>query len=148
MRLIALGVVVLLASLQMGAQATPTPDDKSRSVMHLENAWNQAVAMHDEGALKGMLAETFVFTDNDGRFMDRDQWLKRGRIETKDNRGPANITQTAHAYGDVVVVTGSILDKTRINGENVDVRSRFTDTWIFQNRRWECVAGQLTLAPH
>jgi ketosteroid isomerase-like protein len=136
---------MLLASLQMGAQEAQTTDDKSHDVINLENAWNQAVAMHDERALKGLLAATFVVTDKDGRFMDRDQWLRRVRIETKDNRGPASIKETAHVYGDVVVVTGTLIDKMIIKGENVDRHSRFTDTWIFQNERWECVVSQITL---
>jgi ketosteroid isomerase-like protein len=140
-----LTAVLLLASMPMGAQAAPTAADKSQTVLNLENAWNQAVAMHDKGALRGLLAETFVVTDSDGRFMDRDQWLGRARSETTDKRGPANITQTTHVYGDVVVVTGIILDKTRIKGKITDRRSRFTDTWIFQNDRWECIASQITV---
>jgi hypothetical protein len=117
MRSIGLTGLVLLASLQVGAQVSQTAEDKSHDVINLENAWNQAVAVHDERALKELLATTFVVTDNDGRFMDRDQWLRRVRIETKDNRGPATITQTAHVYGDVVVVTGTLLDNENQRGE-------------------------------
>jgi Domain of unknown function (DUF4440) len=142
---IALTGLVLLASLQMGAQKAQTADDKSHEVVTLENAWNQAVAMHDESALKGLLSATFVFTDYDGRFMDRDQWLKRVRIETKDNRGLATMTQATYVYGDTIVVTGTLVDKMRIKGEKVDRHSRFTDTWISQNGHWECVASQITL---
>jgi ketosteroid isomerase-like protein len=148
-RFIALGGLILAVSLQMNAQAGQTDADRSQSVINLENAWNQAVGTHDENALKGLLAETFVVTDSDGRLMDREQWLKRVLSETKNNGGrPVGLTQTTHVYGDVVVVTGVILDKTRIKGESVDRRSRFTDTWIFRNSQWECVAGQITLAAH
>jgi ketosteroid isomerase-like protein len=129
----------------MAAQAVRTADDKSHSVINLENAWNQAVAGHDESALKSLLAETFVLTDSDGRFMDRDEWLKRVRSETKDKRGPASITQTARVYGDTVIVTGILVDKLRIKGQNVDRRRRFMDAWVFQNGHWECVASQITL---
>jgi ketosteroid isomerase-like protein len=149
MRCITLAGLILLAFLQMTAQPAQTDADKSQSVINLENAWNQAVATHDESALKGLLADTFVVTDSDGRFMDRGEWLKRVLSETKNNGGrPVGLTQATHVYGDVVIVTGVILDKTRIKGENVDRRSRFTDTWIFRNSQWECVAGQITLAAH
>jgi hypothetical protein len=40
MRLIALSSVMLLASLQIGAQEAQTTDDKSHEVINLENAWN------------------------------------------------------------------------------------------------------------
>jgi hypothetical protein len=58
MRFIALTGLVLLASLQVEAQVAQTADDKSHEVSNVENAWNQALAMHDEAALKGMLAVT------------------------------------------------------------------------------------------
>jgi hypothetical protein len=44
MRFITLGVVVLLACLQIGAQEAKTADDKSHDVINLENAWNHAEA--------------------------------------------------------------------------------------------------------
>jgi hypothetical protein len=45
MRLMVLGRVMLLASLQMGAQGAQTVDDKSHDGISLENAWNQAVTV-------------------------------------------------------------------------------------------------------
>jgi hypothetical protein len=95
-RLIALGGVLLLAVLLMGAQAAQTAADKSQSVINLENAWNQAEARHDGGALKLLLAETFVYTDYDGSLMDRDQWLRRVQSEAKDYQS------LVRAYGDTV----------------------------------------------
>src|ERR1700727_2549152 len=101
MRCITLAGVILLAFLRMTAQPAQTDADKSQSVINLENAWNQAVATHDENALKGVLADTFVVTDSDGRFMDRGEWLKRVLGETKNNGGrPVGLTQATHVYGD------------------------------------------------
>ena len=144
-RLIALGGVLLLGVLLMGAQAAKTAADKSQSVINLENAWNQAEARHDGDALKLLLAETFVYTDYDGSLMDRDQWLRKVQSEAKDYQSLANVAQTPRAYGDTVVVIGIYLEKLKIKGKKVDRRIRFTDTWIFQNSRWECVASQSTL---
>ena len=48
-------------------------------------------------------------------------------------------------YGDAVVVIGIYLEKMKIKGKDADRRVRFTDTWIFQNSHWECVASQSTL---
>jgi len=129
----------------MGADAIKTDADKSQSVISLENAWNQAEARHDWVALKLLLAETFVYTDYDGVLMDRDQWLKKVGSAAKDYRTLANVVQAARVYGDTVVVTGIYLEQMKIRGKNVDRRSRFTDTWIFQNSHWECVASQSTL---
>jgi hypothetical protein len=134
--------VVFLAT---GAQTGKTAADKSQSVINLENAWNQAEVRHDGDALKLLLAATFTYTDYDGSFMERDEWLKKVQGESKDYREMANVAQTAHAYGDTVVVTGIYVEKLKIKGKNVDRRVRFTDTWIFENGHWECVASQSTL---
>jgi hypothetical protein len=77
--------------------------------------------------------------------MDRDQWLRRVQSLGKNYRHLSNIEQNARAYGDAVVVIGVYLEKLKIKGKDADRRVRFTDTWIFQNSHWECVASQSTL---
>jgi hypothetical protein len=144
-RLIALAGVLLLSFLLLGVQAAKTADDKSQAVINLENAWNYAEERHDGDALRLLLAETFVYTDYDGTIMDRDQWLRKVQSLAKDYRHLSNVEQNARAYGDAVVVIGVYLEKMKIKGKDADRRVRFTDTWIFQNSRWECVASQSTL---
>jgi Domain of unknown function (DUF4440) len=144
-RLIAVARVLLLAFLLMGAQAGKTSDEKSEAVINLENAWNYAEERHDGNALRLLLAETFVYTDYDGTIMGRDQWLRKVQSLAKDYRHLSNVEQNARAYGDAVVVIGVYLEKMKIKGKDVDRRVRFTDTWIFQNSHWECVASQSTL---
>src|ERR1700687_2563587 len=136
-RFIALGCIPLLAFLAMGVGDAETAADKAQAVINLENAWNYAEERHDGDALKLLLAETFVYTDYDGTIMDRDQWLRKVQSRAKDYRHLSNVVQTARAYGDAVVVIGIYLEKMTIKGKNVDRRSRFTDTWIFQNGHWE-----------
>jgi len=145
-RLIAFGGLILAASLQMGAQAAQNDADKTRSVMSLENAWNQAEKLRDVGALELLLAKTFIDTDDDGSSMNRDEWLRKVG-SAKDYESLTNVEQAAQVYGNTVVVTGLYVEKMRTKGKNVQQRGRFTDTWIFQNNRWECVASQSTLAP-
>jgi hypothetical protein len=144
-RLIASAGVLLLAFLLMGVQVAKTADDKSQTVINLENAWNYAEERHDGDALRLLLAETFVYTDYDGTIMDRDQWLRKVQSLAKDYRHLSNVEQNAQVYGDAVVVIGIYLEKMKIKGKDADRRVRFTDTWIFQNSHWECVASQSTL---
>ncbi len=77
--------------------------------------------------------------------MDRDQWLRKVESLAKDYRHLSNVEQNARAYGDAVVVIGVYLEENDDQGKDVDRRVRFTDTWIFQNSHWECVASQSTL---
>jgi hypothetical protein len=143
--LIAWAGALLLVFLSTMAQAAKPDADKLRSVLSLENAWNQAESRHDGDALKLLLADDFAYTDYDGSFMNRDQWLKKVEGGEKNYRALANVVQNARSYGDTVVVTGIYVEKLTIKGKEVDRNSGFTDTWIFQNGHWECVASQSTL---
>jgi hypothetical protein len=111
MRLMALTSVLVLAYLQMGAQAAQTDADKSQRVLNLENVWNRAEALHDGTALKLLLAHTFLYTDYDGRAMDRDEWLRKVENPTRVYRALLNVAQNAQVYGNSVVVTGVYLEK-------------------------------------
>ena len=129
----------------MRAAAAETAADKAQAVINLENAWNFAEERHDGNALRLLLADTFVYTDYDGTILDRDQWLRKVQSLAKEYRHLSNVEQNARAYGDAVVVIGVYVEKMKIKGKDVDRRVRFTDTWIFHNSRWECVASQSTL---
>jgi hypothetical protein len=142
---IALTGLLLLEFLQVGTQSTQTTADKSQAVLSLENAWNQAERLQDVRALKVLLAETFIRTDYDGTFMDRDGFLRRIQSTAKNYQALRNVGMKTYVYRDVVVVNGIFVEKLTIKGKNVEHSSRFTDTWISQNGHWECVASQYTL---
>ncbi len=73
------------------------------------------------------------------------KWLRKVQSPAKDYRNLSNVEQNARVYGDAAVVIGVYLEKMKIKGKDADHRVRFTDTWIFQNGHWECVASQSTL---
>src|ERR1700722_13222567 len=76
--------VLFLAFLSTIALAAKPDAEKSRSVLALENAWNQAESRHDGQALKLLLADDFVYTDYDGAFMNRAEWLRKVDGEGKN----------------------------------------------------------------
>ena len=137
--------VLVLAFLSTIALAAESNAEKSRSVLALENAWNQAESRHDGQALKLLLADDFVYTDYDGAFMSLAQWLSKVDSEARNYKMLTNVVQNARVYGDTVVVTGIYVEKFTFKGKEVDRSSRFTDTWVFQSGHWACVASQSTL---
>jgi hypothetical protein len=80
-----LGCVLLVAMcVAAAAQSGSMAGDESARVLSLENAWNQAEVTHDAEALSTLLAETLDFTDDDGRFMNKSQWLAHeGLVEDR-----------------------------------------------------------------
>jgi hypothetical protein len=65
-----------LAGSLAAAQNLPESSQKNESLLvALENAWNQAQLHHDSKALDGLVADTFISTDNDGTFTTKGQFL-------------------------------------------------------------------------
>ena len=143
-------VIVCLLVLAIGAtlqgQTLMTDNAEAARLLALENAWNQAELKHDARALDLLLAETFVYTDSDGSFLNRTRWLAHVRHGDDHYALLANENQTARVYGETAVVTGIYREEGRFgDNRNVVRRGRFTDTWIKQNGAWRCVASQATL---
>lgn len=61
------------------AQSSGAPHGNESLLIALENAWNQAQLHHDSKALDGLVADTFVSTDNDGTFQTKAQFLADNR---------------------------------------------------------------------
>jgi ketosteroid isomerase-like protein len=141
-----IGCILLVAvCLPIAAQRENVAGDESTRVLSLENAWNQAEVKHDARALSLLLAETFEFTDDDGHFMNKSQWLAHIRNGVDHYEQLGNSGMAVHLYGNVAVATGIYQDKIREKGKVVSRSGRFTDIWIKQNGEWKCVASQATL---
>ncbi len=136
-----LAVLLLSSELQLFAQTSDTV-----RVLALENAWNEAESHKDVKALAALLAPTFVYTDADGAFSDRTQFLAGIRDVTSTQI--VNEGMKADSYGETIVVTGAYREQGTDNGKPYLLRGRFTDTWIHQNGQWLCVASQETLIAH
>ena len=135
-------VILLFSSqLQLFAQTSDTV-----RVLSLENAWNEAESHTDLKALTGLLAPTFAYTDADGTFMDKSQFLSS--VRAAGSSQIVNDGMKAESYGNVIVVTGSYREQGMEKGKPYTRRGRFTDTWVQQNGQWLCVASQETLIAH
>lgn len=121
-------------------------DSGKARVLALENAWNEAEGHRDVNALAVLLAPTFAYTDADGAFMDKQQFL--AGIRTSGSSQIVNEGMKAESYGNVIIVTGSYKEQGSENGKSFNHRGRFTDTWVEKDGQWLCVASQETLIVH
>ena len=139
-------VVLVLLSLLIGrAQDTSKAEaDKSRVLM-LEKAWNQAEQSNDAHALDGLLARSFAYTDSDGEFMNKEQFLKSIITTNYHPDQIVNESMNAWAHDRAVIVTGTYREKGTQKGKPYAHRGRFTDTWVEENGSWFCAASQETL---
>jgi ketosteroid isomerase-like protein len=136
---------VLLSSLLMaGAQTNDVATDASKLIA-LENAWNQAQLHHDAKALNNLVSDTFVYTDYDGTVMNKAQFL--ADLKDPDYRASliANEEARVISYPNVAIVIGTYHTKGIYKRQPFEHYGRFTDTWIYQNNKWQCVASHTNL---
>jgi len=136
---------VMVACTLMGQ--TRTAADAAR-ILSLENAWNGAEVNHDVRSLDLLIADTFVYTDEDGAFLNKSEWLAEIRNQVDQYEQLANSGVTVIIYENAAVVTGEYKERIKIKGKMVLRSGRFTDTWVRRNGEWKCVASQATLIDH
>jgi ketosteroid isomerase-like protein len=143
-------MVMLLAAIcvSVAAQSTADVEAERTRILALENAWNLAEEHKDVKALDGLLARTMVYIDYDGSFMDKAQFIASVKAPSLHPEQIVNESMTAHVYGDSAIVTGIYREKGVAAGKPYLRRGRFTDTWVYQNSTWVCVASQSTLISH
>jgi ketosteroid isomerase-like protein len=144
---VAFGSLALIASLPLARQLdTKTSADENR-ILILENAWNSAEQQKNTKALDDLLSDSLAYTDYDGTFMNKSEFLASISSPSLHPEQIVNESVTVHAYGTSAVVTGIYREKGTANGHPYSRRGRFTDTWVSENGIWQCVASQSTLIP-
>src|SRR4029077_1304637 len=120
---------------------TSSPRGNESLLIALENAWNQAQLHHDSKALDGLVAGTFISTDNDGTFMTKAQFLADNRDLSYAPSLMTNSDERIFLYDNAAVVAGVYHAKGLNKGKPFDHYGRFTDTWVYLNGKWLCVAS-------
>jgi len=111
----------------------------------MEHLWNEAQLNHDSRALDGLIGANFINTEYDGEVSDKAKFL----ADIKDPQfKPTNLTiqdLKVNMYGDSAVVAGIYHTKGTYQGKPYEHFGRFTDTWVFTEGRWQCVASHTSL---
>ncbi len=113
--------------------------------MVLERLWNEAQVNRDSAALDALVSSRFVNTEWDGEISDKQKFL----ADIKDPRfkpAQANIQALKmNFFGETAVVTGIYHTQGTYQGKSYDHVGRFTDTWVFDQGKWQCVASHTSL---
>jgi ketosteroid isomerase-like protein len=132
--------------------SAPLAQDKSASadeiqIKQLERAWNQAEAKQEVKEVSSFLADTLVYTDYDGSFMNKSEYMKWVVSPGQKADHIYDEGLSVQVYGSAAVATGIYRETGTNKGKPYVIRSRFTDTWIKRDGVWLCVASQSTLIP-
>jgi ketosteroid isomerase-like protein len=139
-------IAILLLVLGWLAQAAAQQSDpRERTLIVLEHLWNEAQVNRDSASLDALVAGRFTDTEWDGEVSDKTKFLADIR-DPLFRPASANIQDLkVNFFGDTAVVIGIYHTKGTYQGKSYDHVGRFTDTWIFENGRWQCVASHTSL---
>jgi hypothetical protein len=126
--------------------AAPCPAGQNKdggALVHIEQTWASALEKNDAATLGCLLAEEFQDVDPQGNISDRVTTLAKAA----DHRPTHNeLTElTPRVYGDFGYIRG-LATATDAQGKIV-AKVRFTDVYIYRDRRWQAVAGQESMLP-
>lgn len=138
-----LGAALFLAAWPLAAQAQEHADQSK--ILALENVWNLAIVHKDVRALDQLLAANFAGTDFDSTLMNKGQFIAAISDKNYHPQQMVNETVNVHLHSNAAVVTGVYREKGTENAKPYDLRARFTDTWVFENGEWRCVASHSSL---
>jgi len=121
-----------------------------KEVRKLEREWLDAYEQHDAAAMNRIVAADFTITYSNGAVHTKADIMKM----IGSPRPPAAPSFTfstedvqARVEGDKVILTGRVLQKGERNGQPMIMQSRYTDTYMKREGRWQVVASQLTRIP-
>jgi ketosteroid isomerase-like protein len=134
----------LLAICSLGATAQQA-DPREGKLLVLERLWNEAQVSRDAAALELLLSNRFVNTEYDGEVSDKQRFL----ADIKDPLYKPTLATVQDVkinfFGDTAVVTGEYHIQGTYRGKPYDHVGRFTDTWVIDTGRWQCVASHTSL---
>ena len=147
MKLLALSTVLMFALYPAPASQEKAVSADEIQIRQLERAWNQAEMKQEIGAVDNLVADTLAYTDYDGTFMHKKEYMKW--IVEPDQKADHLFDEgmNVQVYGNAAVVTGIYRESGTNKGKPYTIRSRYTDTWIKRNNTWLCVASHSTLIP-
>ena len=126
---------------RLSAQSAETES----KLLILEHMWNEAQVNRDAKALQELVSDRFVDTEYDGDVSDKEKFLADIH-DPQYKLSVMNIDDVkVRLFHDAAVVTGSYRMKGTYQGKPYDHAGRFTDTWFFENGRWQCVASHSSL---
>ncbi len=138
------GCVLLSGFLLAWAPQNSATAEQSKLIA-LENAWNQAQVHHDAKAVNNLVSDGFIYTDYDGTVMNKADFLKD--LKDPDYRASlvANEGVRVISYLNAAIVVGTYHSKGTYKRQPFEHYGRFTDTWLYLDSKWQCVASHTNL---
>jgi ketosteroid isomerase-like protein len=113
-----------------------------QALLETERRWAEALKSRDQQAISRMLADNFIFTDENGKVYDKAQYLEGiAQMQIESYKLDDMTARTSGAAG---VVCGVWTGKATAGGKDASGAFRFTDTFVQRGSRWVVLASHET----
>ena len=138
---------VFLLVLIIGCGHVASHPNAADEVKALERAWLDAYEQRDVEAMKRIVADGFTITYPNGSVETKEQVVK-ALAEAKGTSPKFSTEDVAAAVrGNTVVLTGRVITEgQRADGQAYRSASRYTDTYMYLDGRWQVIASHLSQA--
>jgi ketosteroid isomerase-like protein len=115
-----------------------------QAVTAAEQEWTKAQQTNNVELLAPLLADKVVTTDEEGKVLaGKEAVLAEAKSTIWSTAELSDLKVTV--FGNTGIATGTLAGKGSSAGKPFDTRTRFTDTWIMANGKWQCVASHTSL---
>lgn len=126
-------------------------DERARQeLMQLERDIGRANVERDAAFFERVEADEFIFTDSGGGITLKKEDV--GGVKAPANPDSKLLSYEVDdmkvtLYDDTAVVTGRVTQKGVFKGQEWTGQSRFTDVFVWRDKRWQLVAGHSSRIP-
>ena len=117
-----------------------------KEVRKLERAWLDAYEKKDATAMNTIVADDFEITFPDGSIQTKPQIVESLKVPGASEMKFRTEDVKSRIYGDTVILTGLVISEWKQDGLPMSDRSRYTDTYVKRNGKWQVVASHLSTA--
>ncbi len=148
-RMVALALLTVSACGLLFAQAgqQPSMTKAEDEVRKLERQWLDAYEQRDAQAMDRIVANDFTITFPNGAMQTKPQlmsMIKSTRAGSQPKMRFYTEEVKSRAYGDTVILIGRVVTEYEREGKTVKEQSRYTDTYVKRDGRWQVVASHLS----
>jgi ketosteroid isomerase-like protein len=136
-----------IPSTQSGKDKPMTSDDE-QELRKLENDWLSVYISGDKATYDRVVADDFTGTDESAVKRSKEQ--DRALLPAAPVPGGVALNEDMQVrfYGETAVVTGRIVTKVKVGDQEVPgFTTRFTDTWLKRQGRWQVIARHYSRVP-
>jgi len=144
-------LTLVFSALVVGQETTKSKGAQAGGVeqqlKQMEDDWQKATRTKDAAALKRMIAEDWVTTDDKGKALNREQYISQTTANPDVIQSNENFDMQVRVYGNTAVVTGGLTERGTRNGTAYLDTYRWTDVFVKRGGHWQAVVSQWAKVP-